>query len=87
MPDITTPRDLFLHELGDILYVEKKLTGEVLPKLIDEVQDPDFRKGLERHLDQTRGHVTNLEQIFDSMARTVGDGEVLGLRGADEGAR
>ena len=50
MPDITTPRDLFLHELGDILYVEKKLTGEVLPKLIDEVQDPDFRKGLERHL-------------------------------------
>ena len=33
MADITTPRDLFLHELGDILYVEQKLTEEVLPKL------------------------------------------------------
>jgi ferritin-like metal-binding protein YciE len=81
MPDITTPRDLFLHELGDILYVEKKLTGEVLPKLIDEVQDPDFRKGLERHLDQTRGHVTNLEQIFDSMAEQSEKEKCLGFEG------
>ena len=81
MPDITTPRDLFLHELGDILYVEKKLTGEVLPKLIDEVQDPDFRKGLERHLDQTRGHVTNLEQIFDSMAEQSETEKCLGFEG------
>ena len=81
MPDITTPRDLFLHELGDILYVEKKLTGEVLPKLIDEVQDPDFRKGLERHLEQTKGHVTNLEQIFDSMAEKSETEKCLGFEG------
>ena len=39
MPDITSPRELFLHELGDILYVERKLAGEALPKLIDEVKD------------------------------------------------
>jgi ferritin-like metal-binding protein YciE len=39
MAEITTPRDLFLHELGDILYVERKLVNEVLPKLIGEVQD------------------------------------------------
>jgi len=81
MPDITTPRDLFLHELGDILYVEKKLTGEVLPKLIDEVQDSDFRKGLERHLEQTKGHVTNLEQIFDSMGEQSETEKCLGFEG------
>ena len=81
MPDITTPRELFLHELGDILYVEKKLTGEVLPKLIAEVQDPDFRKGLERHLEQTKGHVTNLEQIFDSMGEQSETEKCLGLEG------
>ena len=60
MPEITTPRELFLHELGDVLYVEQRLTEEVLPKLIQEVQDTDFRKGLERHLEQTRGHIKNL---------------------------
>ena len=46
MPEITTPRELVLHELGDILYVERKLAGEVLPKLIDEVSDEEFRSGL-----------------------------------------
>jgi ferritin-like metal-binding protein YciE len=65
MPDITTPRDLFLHELGDILYVERELAEKALPKLIDEVQDEEFRSGLEHHLEQTRRHVTNVEQVFE----------------------
>ena len=43
MSQITTPRELFLHELGDILYVERKLADEVLPKLIGEVTDDEFR--------------------------------------------
>ena len=81
MADISTPRDLFLHELGDILYVEQKLTQEVLPKLIQEVQDADFRKGLERHLEQTKGHVTNLEQIFDSMDEQSETEKCLGFEG------
>jgi ferritin-like metal-binding protein YciE len=64
MPEITTPRDLFLHELGDILYVERKLTDETLPTLIDEVQDEEFRRGLESHLEQTKRHVGNVERVF-----------------------
>jgi ferritin-like metal-binding protein YciE len=56
---------LFLHELGDILYVERKLAGEVLPKLIDEVSDEEFRSGLESHLVETRKHVANVEQVFE----------------------
>jgi ferritin-like metal-binding protein YciE len=81
MADITTPRDLFLHELGDILYVEEKLTQEVLPKLIQEVQNAEFRKGLERHLEQTRGHVTNLEQIFDALGEQSETEKCLGFEG------
>jgi ferritin-like metal-binding protein YciE len=81
MADITTPRDLFLHELGDILYVEEKLTQEVLPKLIQEVQNAEFRKGLERHLEQTRGHVTNLEQMFDALGEQSETEKCLGFEG------
>jgi ferritin-like metal-binding protein YciE len=81
MPDISTPRELFLHELGDILYVEQKLTEEVLPKLIQEVTDPDFKKGLERHLEQTRGHVANLDQIFDSMGEEPEVEKCIGFEG------
>ena len=64
MPEIATPKELFLHELGDILYVEKKLAEETLPKLIDEVTDEEFKSGLEAHLEQTRKHVSNVESVF-----------------------
>jgi ferritin-like metal-binding protein YciE len=81
MPELTTPRDLFLHELGDILYVEKKLVAEVLPKLIGEVQDTKFRKGLERHLEETRGHITNVEQVFDELGESPKTEECIGFEG------
>ena len=81
MSELTTPRDLFLHELGDILYVERKLAEEVLPKLIDEVGSADFRKGLERHLEQTKGHVTNLEQAFDMLGEEPKVEKCIGFEG------
>ena len=81
MPDITSPKDLFLHELGDILYVERKLSQEVLPKLIDEVTDDEFRSGLESHLEETRKHVTNVEQVFDIFGETPHEEECVGFEG------
>jgi ferritin-like metal-binding protein YciE len=81
MTEMTTPRELFLHELGDILYVEQKLTAEVLPKLIEEVRSAEFRTGLERHLEQTRGHVTNLEQVFDALGERPEAEECIGFEG------
>jgi ferritin-like metal-binding protein YciE len=79
--EIRTPRDLFLHELGDILYVERKLVDEVLPKLIEEVGSGEFRKGLERHLDQTKGHITNLEQVFDLLGEEPKAEKCIGFEG------
>jgi ferritin-like metal-binding protein YciE len=72
---------LFLHELGDILFVEQKLTAEVLPKLIEEVQSEDFRKGLGRHLEQTRGHVTNVKKVFDLLEEEPEAEKCLGFEG------
>jgi ferritin-like metal-binding protein YciE len=79
--NITTPRDLFLHELGDILYVERALADEALPKLIDEVQDPEFRSGLEKHLEQTQRHVTNVEKVFEMFGETPHEEECIGFEG------
>src|SRR5918996_354851 len=81
MSELTTPRDLFLHELGDILYVEKKLVDEVLPTLIGQVQDDTFRKGLEKHLEETRGHITNVEQVFDELGESPKTEECIGFEG------
>jgi ferritin-like metal-binding protein YciE len=81
MSELTTARDLFLHELGDILYVEKQLVNEVLPKLIGEVQDPQFRKGLEKHREETRTHITNVEQVFDELGENPKTEECIGFEG------
>jgi ferritin-like metal-binding protein YciE len=81
MAEITTPRDLFLHELGDILYVEQQLAEEVLPMLISEVQLDEFRKALEQHLDETRSHVTNLEEVFDLMGEQPKTEKCVGFEG------
>jgi ferritin-like metal-binding protein YciE len=78
---ITTPRDLFLHELGDILYVERKLAGEVLPKLVSEVRDEEFRTALEEHLEQTRRHVKNVEKVFDELGEPAETEECIGFEG------
>ncbi len=84
MSEITTPRDLFLHELGDILYVEEKLENEVLPKLMDEVTDAEMRKGLEKHLRETRGHVENVEEVFAKLGEEVEKEKCIGFEGLKE---
>jgi ferritin-like metal-binding protein YciE len=81
MPEITNPRELFLHELGDILYVERALADETLPKLIDEVRDEEFKAGLESHLEETRKHVTNVERVFEELGESPEVEECIGFEG------
>ena len=81
MPEIADPRELFLHELADILYVERSLVSETLPQLINEVHDDEFRTGLERHLEQTRRHVTNVEKVFQQMGEPARAETCVGFEG------
>ena len=81
MSKVTTPRELFLHELGDILYVERQLAEEALPKLISEVQDEEFRDALEQHLQETRGHVDNVEQVFELLGEAPSAEQCVGFEG------
>lgn len=81
MPEITNERELFTHELGDILYVERKLANETLPKLIGEVQDAEFKAGLEKHLGETRRHVQNVEKVFELIGEEPKAEPCLGFEG------
>ena len=61
---VSNPRDLFLVELADILFVERMLSFQVLPQLLAEVSDPELTSALAEHLAQTKRHVANVEQAF-----------------------
>jgi len=63
---MSEPRELFLHELGDVLYAERTLVKTV-PKLQEEASDEELALGFEEHRDETQQHVKNLELAFEKL--------------------
>jgi ferritin-like metal-binding protein YciE len=57
-------RDLLVLLLGELLFVERRLAGEVLAKLGRAVEDAELQSLLLQHLDETRQHVERLEIAF-----------------------
>ena len=64
--EMSDPRALFLHELGDVLYAERVLV-KTLPKLQEEASDEELVVAFEEHLEQTRQHVKNVERAFEKL--------------------
>src|SRR5215510_7511377 len=66
MAETGTLHDAFLDELRDLYDAEKQLT-KALPKLAKTATSPKLRDAFESHLEETRGHVERLEQVFESL--------------------
>ncbi len=74
------PRDLFLHELGDVLYAERMLV-KALPKLQEEASDDELRMGFEQHLEETKQHVKNVERAFEAIGEKAKAEKCPGIEG------
>ena len=61
--DIASMDDLFVHQLQDIYYAEKRIVG-ALPDMIAKASSPALKSALEAHLAETRNHVKRVEQVF-----------------------
>ncbi len=61
--DIKTMDDLFVHTLRDIYYAENQIL-KALPDMIEKATSRELKDGFKTHLDQTKTHVTRLEQVF-----------------------
>jgi ferritin-like metal-binding protein YciE len=68
MPAVTSPEQLFEHELKDMYYAEKALT-RVLPTLANEAKDGELSRAFTSHLKQTEKHVANIEKIFRQLGK------------------
>ncbi len=66
MQKTTTMDQLFLDEIRDLYDAEKQLT-KALPKMAKAASSDDLRMAFEGHLEQTQGHVSRLEEIFDAL--------------------
>ena len=70
MPKVTTPEELFKHELQDMYYAEKAL-ATTLPKLAQEASDSELSKAFTSHQKETEKHVANLEKVFKQLGESA----------------
>ena len=63
-------QDLFLDELADILNAEQQLT-KALPKMAEAAESQELRETFESHFEETKQHVSRLEQVFKSLGQPV----------------
>ena len=79
-------RELYLDELKDLYSAEKQLT-KALPKMAKAASSDELREGFEEHLEQTKGHVQRLEEIFTQLNAKAGGKKCMGMEGlVKEGA-
>jgi ferritin-like metal-binding protein YciE len=77
---MTTPKELFVHELQDVYYAEKQLT-RVLPQLASEANDRELTRAFESHLKETQKQIVNLEKVFKNIKRPAQGESCPGIDG------
>jgi ferritin-like metal-binding protein YciE len=61
---ISSPRDLAVQLLGELLYVERRLHDALLPARVATVGDEELKEGLRAHQHETRAHVERAEHAL-----------------------
>jgi ferritin-like metal-binding protein YciE len=63
-----TLQDLFIDEVRDVYDAEHQLT-KALPKMAKAAANEELKAAFEEHLQQTEGHITRLESVFELVDR------------------
>jgi ferritin-like metal-binding protein YciE len=83
MAESGTLHDAFLDKLRDAYDAEKQLL-KALPKMAKKATSEDLTAAFEAHLDETRGHVDKLEQVFGALGEKVRGKHCDGIAGIIE---
>src|SRR5579864_3823253 len=73
-------RDLWVDELKDLYHAENQIL-KALPKMAKAAVDEDLKTAFEEHLEQTRGHVERLEQVFEQIDEAPKGKRCKGMEG------
>jgi ferritin-like metal-binding protein YciE len=63
---LTTPQELFVHELGACLTMENTVE-EMLGNLVEEAHDSDLKQQLRHHREETQAQIRNLHRAFEAI--------------------
>lgn len=77
-------RELFIHELTDMLDAEQKLV-EALGQLADDhSEEPQLQKNFQSHQAQTQKQVQRIQQVFEELGDEPEETECKGMKGLIE---
>src|SRR5204863_7725427 len=76
-------RELYVDQLKDLYNAENQLV-KALPKMAKASSSEELREGFEEHLEQTKGHVQRLEQIFKMLNENPKGKSCRGMEGLVE---
>jgi ferritin-like metal-binding protein YciE len=80
MAQVTSPEELFKHELQDMYYAENMLT-KVLPQLAQEASDRELERAFTKHLKETEKQIKNLDRVFSSLGESAQGQPCPGMEG------
>jgi len=83
MAELTSLRDALIEEIKDLYDAEKQLT-KALPKMAKAATSEDLRTAIETHLEETRGQMGRLEQVFDLLDERAKGKHCAGIAGIIE---
>jgi ferritin-like metal-binding protein YciE len=63
---LDTLEKLYISELRDLYSAENQLL-KALPKMAKGASSPELKDAFEKHLEQTKGHVERLEELFEQL--------------------
>jgi len=63
---LDTLQKLYTNQLRDLYSAEHQLL-KALPKMAKAASSEDLKDAFEKHLEQTKGHVERLEQVFEEL--------------------
>ena len=80
---IDTLEELYISELRDLYSAENQLL-KALPKMAKGASSDELKDAFEKHLEQTRGHVERLEEIFEQLDESPKGKTCHGMKGLIE---
>src|SRR5215216_5338422 len=80
---LTTPRELFVHELSDAMSAEQQIL-KMLPELQNEALNHELQEALKTHEEETRQQVRNIQEVFRQLGETPEATTCYAVKGLDE---
>jgi ferritin-like metal-binding protein YciE len=72
--------EVYMNKLKDLYDAENQIV-DALPKMAKAASSEDLKAAFEKHLEQTKGQIGRLDEVFEMLGVSAGNRQCVGMRG------